>query len=445
MARTIGSGNPDYLSIKDGRWIYVRRVPEIFRAFDKRTFARASTGILVSEDPKGLRAARSAAKINADTEEYWRGLADGQAKEAKKRYEAARRRARVLGFDYVTSDEVAGRPLSEIMARLSALQTTQHRPPIVDVAGVLGGEKAPQIQVEDLFSEFEKTQKTYLSNMSEDQVRRWRNPKILALKSLTEITGNKPLLELTRNDAIDFRECLQDRVEAGQIQIGTANKQIGHINKMMRTVINHFRLDIQSPFGELRLEGERTEQRHPFDPEFVQKNILADGALDGLNASARSILYLIVETGLRLSEAANLTENTIHLEGKVPYVEVVPEERLLKQDHTTRTIPLVGVSLMAMQEFKRGFSRYHDNAGSLSATVNKFLLENDLRPNPRKHTAYSLRHTFEDRLTAVEAPEKIIAMLMGHKFQRPKYGHGPTLEHKREWLQRIAFTPPSRV
>ena len=445
MARTIGSGNPDYLSVKDGRWIYVRRVPDIYKTYDKRTFARASTGILVSDDPKGVRAARSAARINQETEEFWRGLADGQAKEAKKRYETARRRARALGFDYATSDELADRSISEILARLTALQKQKDAPSTTDVIAVLGGEEAPQIQLEDLFAEFEKTQKTYLSNMSEDQVRRWVNPKQLALKSLVDITGNKPITDLTRNDAIDFREYLQSRVEAGEIQIGTANKQIGHVNKMMRTVINHFRLDMLSPFGELRLEGERTEQRYPFDPDFVQNRILADGALDGLNSSARCILYLIVETGLRLSEAANLSENTIHLEGNVPYVEIIPEGRLLKRAHTARTIPLVGVSLMAMREFKKGFLRYHDNSASLSATVNKYLLENNLRPNPDKHTAYSLRHTFEDRLTAVETPEKIQAMLMGHKYQRPKYGHGPTLEHKREWLQRIAFKPPSKV
>lgn len=31
---------------------------------------------------------------------------------------------------------------------------------------------------------------------------------------------------------------------------------------------------------------------------------------------------------------------------------------------------------------------------------------------------------------------------MGHKWHRPRYGLGPSLEQKRDWLRRIAFRPP---
>jgi hypothetical protein len=51
----------------------------------------------------------------------------------------------------------------------------------------------------------------------------------------------------------------------------------------------------------------------------------------------------------------------------------------------------------------------------------------DFGPIPGQ-TLYSLRHTFEDRLTAVEAPEKVVAALIGHKWHRPRYGLGPSLE-----------------
>ena len=60
-------------------------------------------------------------------------------------------------------------------------------------------------------------------------------------------------------------------------------------------------------------------------------------------------------------------------------------------------------------------------------------------------TLYGLRHTFDDSLTAVEAPDKVNAQLMGHKWQRPKYGAGPTLEQKLRWLEQIAFTPPEHL
>jgi integrase len=165
--------------------------------------------------------------------------------------------------------------------------------------------------------------------------------------------------------------------------------------------------------------------------------------LDQLNDEARCILYLMVETGMRLSEAANLDENTIDLRGKIPHVRIRPLGRELKTPQSERDIPLVGVSLMAAQRFPKGFPRYRDKSAGLSDIVNKVLKNAGLRPNGQ--SLYSLRHTFEDRLTAVEAPEKLMAALMGHKYSRPKYGAGPSLEQKREWLQRIMLKPPSRV
>ena len=58
---------------------------------------------------------------------------------------------------------------------------------------------------------------------------------------------------------------------------------------------------------------------------------------------------------------------------------------------------------------------------------------------------YSLRHSFKDRLVAVEAPDSLIDSLMGHKTYKPKYGEGPSLELKLKYLQQIAFKPPALV
>jgi hypothetical protein len=88
-----------------------------------------------------------------------------------------------------------------------------------------------------------------------------------------------------------------------------------------------------------------------------------------------------------------------------------------------------------------GFPRYYDNASTFSAAANKFLFENKLRPT-KKHTGYSLRHSFKDRLVGVEAQDSLIDNLMGHDTYKPKYGKGPSLELKLKYLQRIAFMPP---
>jgi len=85
-----------------------------------------------------------------------------------------------------------------------------------------------------------------------------------------------------------------------------------------------------------------------------------------------------------------------------------------------------------------GFTHYYRKPDQLSATLNKYLKEHDLLPT-KEHCVYSLRHSFEDRLTAVEPPDKVQAALMGHKYHRERYGKGPTLEQKKKWLDKMCF------
>ena len=228
------------------------------------------------------------------------------------------------------------------------------------------------------------------------------------------------------------------------MQIGTANKCIGHVSTMFRAISESKQLNLPPIFERVRIRGGKDNQRVAFPPVFVQQRILGDGVFDDLNPEARRVIYVIAETGLRLSEAVNLSRETIRLNAAVPHLCVAPEGRHIKTDEPRREIPLVGVALMAMQAQPDGFPRYRDKADVLSALVNKALDARGLRPELGQ-SLYSLRHTFEDRLTAVDAPDKIIACLMGHKWSRPRYGVGPSLEHKREWLERIAFRPPSTV
>lgn len=152
----------------------------------------------------------------------------------------------------------------------------------------------------------------------------------------------------------------------------------------------------------------------------------------------------MMETGLRPSEIVNLTAETIVLGVPIPHVRIQADGRRLKTEDSAREVPLVGVALAALRRQPRGFPKYRDKATALSATVNKFLLENGLRPT-KAHTAYSLRHSFKDRLVAAEAPDSLIDALMGHKTYKPKYGRGPSLELKLKVLERIAFRPPERL
>ena len=127
------------------------------------------------------------------------------------------------------------------------------------------------------------------------------------------------------------------------------------------------------------------------------------------------------------------------LDAEIPYIKIAAEGRLLKTEHSERDIPLVGRALDAMRRHSQGFPRYFDKGSSLSATLMKHFDKHGLLPTA-KHKVYSFRHSFKDRLKAVEAPEELIDEMMGHRIDKPKYGAGYSLDRKLEYLEKIAFT-----
>jgi integrase len=308
----------------------------------------------------------------------------------------------------------------------------------------MGVEKRPVVKLSEVWSKFEFQTRNEVKDMSKDQLKRWKNGYKLAVTDLISVIGDKALGDISHADIMDYVDWLEGRVEEEEIVAKTANKYMGHNSKMLKAINRKHRLGLPDFFAGMRLEGVEHNSRPPFDPKFVQKHILAEGALMGLNDEARRAILLIVDTGLRLSEAVNLNETTIHLDCDIPHVEVLPDGRRVKTKDSIRVIPLVGTALAAMKEHPEGFPRYVDKGASFSAYVNGYLLDKGLRPT-RKHTVYSLRHTFKDRLVEAKCQDSMIEALMGHSDDHPKYGSGPSLDLKFEVLHRIAFTPPSTL
>jgi integrase len=433
-----------HLTRRNGHWQFIRRVPNEFRHLDKRDVVKHSTKIRVSKDPRGTRAGRVAKVMNRDLETYWRGLVQDKAQGGAVHYADARRRARMLGFDYVETSELANRSLVEVLERLEKLASEALLDDTPSRAALLGFEERPTVKLSEVFSIFENQTKTEVKDMSPNQLKRWKNSYQLALLDLVSVVGDKSLGELSHTDVRDYVDWLDGRIDEEEIVANTANKYIGHNSKMIKEINRRLRLGLPDFFAGMRLQGGAYVSRPPFPVEFVQKQILADGALMGLNTEARGALFLIADTGLRLSEALNLNETTIHLDCAIPHVEVLPDGRRVKTQDSIRAIPLVGCALAAMKVHPKGFPRYLDKGASFSAYVNGYLLDKGLRPT-RKHTVYSLRHTFKDRLIAAKCQDSMIEALMGHSDDHPKYGSGPALDLKAEVLHVIAFKPPAAL
>ncbi|WP_334150750.1 integrase [Hyphomicrobium sp.] len=428
---------------RGGIWYLVRRVPKAYAHLDDRRVVKLTTGIRVVNDPRGIRATKVVAQLSESLEEDWREMAAGRDPDLHRRFERSQRMVMNRGLSYIPAENLAVGPLEEIVRRLDILVREKAGPEVA--SAVLGCVDEPTLMLSGLAEVYEGAQSASLASMSPNQVRRWRWCVKRAIANVVSVIGDKSVLDLTREDGIAVRRSFQKRILEGEIVINSANIEMGRFRKILRVVKMERQIDIPlSAFDDLRIDGGDKRHRPPFETDFIQSAILAEGALGGLAPEARRVVYVMADTGMRPSEIVNLLPHHIHLDAPVPYVSIRAEGRRLKTKPSERDIPLVGCALAALRLQPEGFPTYRDLSDDLSAEVNEYLQERGLRPTP-EHSLYSLRHSFEDRLTALDPPDKIIGRFMGHKQLRERYGKGPTIKHLHSWIKRIAFRPPSSI
>jgi hypothetical protein len=139
-------------------------------------------------------------------------------------------------------------PIEDILRRFEMLALRGTNDSAPEVTAVLGGETAPAIMADAMVDEFEQIVRASLATKSERQKKKWRKPGETALDVFIDLVGSRPISALTRADALKLRSHWQDRVVAGQIEIGTANKCIGHIATMFRAINESKQLNLPGIF-----------------------------------------------------------------------------------------------------------------------------------------------------------------------------------------------------
>ncbi|MGM5034817.1 molecular chaperone [Tardiphaga sp. 803_E3_N1_3] len=435
-----GAGMGEHLTKRNGTWHFVRRVPEEFASYDKRGIVKLSTKVRIARDRHGQRASLIADRMNLDLEAYWQKCAAGEAGRAATDHAEAVRRARILDLSYRPAAAVALEPPAELRRRIETLAEGDRLHDPVTRAAVLGGVAEPHMKLSTLFAEFEAATATERMNYSPRQLKKWKAGKERAIEILIEVVTDKALQEMSRDDSLKYRDHWQARAVKREVAIGTANKNITHIQRMVRTVSQRHHLDKESLFAGLRLSGGERGQRKPFETAFIVDTILRPGGFDALNDQATAAVHILINTGARPCEVLNLLPTNIVLDANIPYIRVVPDGRVLKTESSERDIPLVGIALEAMRRFPKGFARYFDNEDSFSAAVNKHMKKHGMKPSPR-HSVYSFRHSFKDRLRALECPDELTDELMGHSSGKPQYGDGHGLNLKLKYLLMTALAP----
>jgi integrase len=213
-------------------------------------------------------------------------------------------------------------------------------------------------------------------------------------------------------DAAKFRDWLKDKgLKSSSIQ-----RNFSTVKAVLNLTINELGLQCNNAFSGVYLApNQSNDKRRPLSADNIQR--LHTVCLE-LDDDIRHLVALISDTGLRLSEAAGLMVDDLVIDHPYPHVIIRPQpHRSLKTLSSQRLVPLVGISLWAAKRvinstsssycFPRYASNIQTNNNSASAAINKWLKT----IAGKDAVIHGLRHSFRDRLRAVNTPTEVIDQL----------------------------------
>ena len=241
-----------------------------------------------------------------------------------------------------------------------------------------------------------------------------QKPPTVALSNFISLAGNRAVIEYTREDAKLFVRHLELKGN----KTTTIRRRINSISAILNYAYAELDLEKRNPFCRLFIkgEGEDSHKRGTFTNEQLKWGY--DKALAS-RSQIKLLMPLLGETGCRLAKIVGLKLEDIDLENDLIYVRANSARRL-KTRSSQRTLPLVGyVKLAVEQALKEAddtylFARYI-RGGKCYATHASNALNKWLKKDFDGLTAHCLRHTFRDRLRAVECPMDQIDQIGGWK------------------------------
>jgi integrase len=255
---------------------------------------------------------------------------------------------------------------------------------------------------------------------------------------LVECISDLAIEDLSPRLGADFRDFLFAK--------GLSSSSVRRIFSTVKAVINlcisERGLQIINPFGGVYIPDDNRETNRRSIPMSEIRSIQTE--CFNFDDDRRWLIALISDTGMRLSEACGLLVEDIRLDESIPYINITPHPwRRLKTKGSARLLPLVGSSLWAAKRvvetatnelaFPRYCSKTKVKANSASGSLNKWL-----RKRVSKGCViHSFRHSFRDRLRAVQCPAEVTDALGGWSTAGvgSKYGNGFELSQKIHWMK----------
>ena len=258
---------------------------------------------------------------------------------------------------------------------------------------------------------------------------------------VAKLLGNRPITSYSTAEAAQFRDWCFDK----GMGLNTVKRVFASVRSVINLNIREYGLQGGNAFSGTYMPdlNNLSPKRKPLPLEILK---LVQNQCRETDDEARWLVALISDTGMRLSEAAGLSKEDVHLDADIPYVEIKPHKwRRLKTKSSVRNLPLVGASLWAARQAyiasndRFMFPRYCNGtdcqSNSASAALNKWLKT----VAGSDYVMHSFRHSMRDRLRAVNCPADMIDQIGGwrKKSVGEGYGEGHTIHSIKLWLSRI--------
>ncbi|MDC0549939.1 tyrosine-type recombinase/integrase [Alphaproteobacteria bacterium] len=261
------------------------------------------------------------------------------------------------------------------------------------------------------------------------------------IKYVIELLGDLPIDNYSSKDASKFRDCL---LEKGLL-VSSVKRVFSSIRSIINLTISEEGISCINAFSKTYMpDKENLDIRKPIPIKDI-KHI--QSLCREYDDDLRWLIALLSDSGMRLGEGVGLLKSDINLDLDIPHINLIPHPwRRLKTKGSQRRIPLVGASLWACERILEhnsdsiyAFPRYTSvsicNANSASAALNKWMKEK----LSESYVIHGFRHSFRDRLRAVECPSDIIDQLGGWRLKSvgQGYGKGYELSVLSKWLLKL--------
>ena len=261
------------------------------------------------------------------------------------------------------------------------------------------------------------------------------------IEYIVKVLGNKSIRSYSSIDASKFRDWLMEQ----RMSLSTVKRVFSSVKAIINLTIQEHGLDINNPFSKTYMPEIEVKQYRESIPTETIKHI--QSLCRDYDDDLRWLVTLLSDSGMRLGEVVGLHKSDINLNCKIPHINLVPHPwRRLKTRSSQRLIPLINESLWACKRILEhnddslfAFPRYTSlkgcKANSASAALNKWLKEK----LSEDYVIHGFRHSFRDRLRAIECPSEIIDQLGGWSLRSigQGYGKGYELSVLSKWLLKM--------